>query len=93
MKRKTPEEKEKILKDIEKTGVVEGCRKYGISANTYYDWKRKYNNYGLKGLSTYNKISDKKYKNLEKENALLKKIIIEKELKIQMQEELLKKRM
>jgi transposase-like protein len=31
------EEKIAILKDIEKTGVVEGCRKHGIYATTYYD--------------------------------------------------------
>lgn len=93
MKRKTSLEKEKILKDIEKLGIVEGCRKHGISASTYYEWDRKYKSYGLKGLGAYNQVSDKDLKNLENENALLKKIIIDKELKIEMQAELLKKKM
>jgi len=44
------EEKVSILKDIEKTGVVEGCRKHGIYATTYYDWKKKYDEKGAQGL-------------------------------------------
>jgi transposase-like protein len=47
MKRKTSEDKEKIIKEIEKLGVVEGRRKYGISASTYYDWDRKYKSNGF----------------------------------------------
>lgn len=34
MKREPPEEKEMILKEIEKLGIVEECRKYCISATT-----------------------------------------------------------
>jgi transposase-like protein len=93
MKRKTSEEKEKIIKEIEKLGVVEGCRKYGISAITYYEWDRKYKTYGIKGLSAYNVKSDKEYKRLEKENAQLKELVVAKELQIQLQAELLKKKM
>lgn len=50
MKRKTSEEKARILKDIEKTGIVVGCRKHNISACTYYAWDLKYKLEGLKGL-------------------------------------------
>lgn len=93
MKRKSSEEKEKIIKEIEELGVVEGCRKYGISATTYYEWDRKYKAYGIKGLSAYNVKSDKEYKRLEKENAQLKELVVAKELQIQLQAELLKKKM
>jgi transposase-like protein len=93
MKRKTAEEKEKIVKEVEKIGIIEGCRKYGISATTYYDWERKYKVNGLKGLSAYNVRSDKDYKRIEKENAQLKELLIAKELQILLQGELLKKKM
>ena len=55
MKRKTAEEKEKILKEIEKLGVLEGCRKHNISASTYYTWDRQYSTHGIKGLRVYSK--------------------------------------
>ena len=87
------EEKEKIIKEIEKLGVVEGCRKYGISATTYYEWDRKYKSNGLRGLSSYNVRTDKDYKRLEKENSLLKELVVAKELQLQLQVELLKKKM
>jgi transposase-like protein len=93
MKRKTSEEKEKIIKEIEKLGVVEGCRKYGISATTYYEWDRKYKSNGLSGLSAYNVRTDKDYKRLEKENSMLKELVVAKELQLQLQGELLKKKM
>lgn len=93
MKRRTAEEKEKILLDIEKTGVVEGCRKHGIAATTYYEWERKYKSYGLKGLKSYRQVSDSDLKKLEQENMRLKAIVAEKELKIKMQDEIIKKKM
>ena len=93
MKRRTAEEKEKILLDIEKMGVVEGCRKHGIAGTTYYDWYRKYKAHGISGLSSYTKHTDSSIKKLEMENAQLKALVAEKELKIKMQDELLKKKM
>lgn len=93
MKRKTSEEKEKIIKEIEKVGIVEGCRKHNISASTYYTWDRQYKSHGIKGLRSYSKNDQKDLKRLEKENALLKELIISKELQIQMQADLIKKKM
>lgn len=93
MKRKSAEEKEKILKEIEKMGIIEGCRRYGISATTYYDWERKYKAHGIGGLKSYNTNMSKDYKRLEKENAQLKELVVAKELQIKLQTELLKKKM
>jgi len=47
------EDKISILKDIKSTGVVEGCRKHGIYATTYYDWKKKYEEKGADGLVSH----------------------------------------
>ncbi len=58
------------------------CRKYGISENTFYVWRRKYGN--------LNKDEAKKLKALEEENRALKKLLAEKELEIQTLREILK---
>ena len=71
---------------------MEGYRKYGVSATTYYEWDQKYKSLGLKGLSSYNVRSDKEFKRLEIENAQRKELIVAKELQIQFQAELLIKR-
>lgn len=49
--------------------VAELCRKYGISDQTYYNWKSKY------GGMTVDEL--KRLKELERENAQLKKMFAE----------------
>lgn len=64
-----------ILKEAE-AGLSnsEVCRKYGISDQTFYNWRSKYG-----GMQ----VSDvKKMKSLEEENATLKRILGQKELEI-----------
>jgi putative transposase len=57
-----------ILKEAEAgVSVIELCRKYGISDQTYYNWKAKYG-----GMT----VSDaKKLKQFEDENRRLKQIV------------------
>lgn len=93
MKRRTKEEKEKILHDVKRIGVVAGCRKHGIDPSQYYDWLRKYNANGLQGLEDRRgRTTDHLLKKAEKENKLLKELLAEKELEIKMKDELLKKK-
>lgn len=88
------EEKETILKDIEKTGVVEGCRKHGIYATTYYSWLERYKKHGVDGLAGLaKKRADRDTKKLQQENDLLKKLLAEKDLELAIKDELLKKKM
>jgi putative transposase len=88
------EDKINILQDIQKTGVVEGCRKHGIYASTYYDWKRKYESKGADGLIPRpGRKSNAELKRLQKENERLKKLLAEKELELSLKGELLKKKM
>jgi len=87
------EEKIAILKDIEKLGVVAGCRKHGIYATTYYEWQERYEKEGSAGLiARYSKKETVELKRLQKENERLKKLLGEKELELSMQRELLKKK-
>lgn len=59
-----------ILKEIEDGApVVETLREKGVSKDTYYKWKRKYN--GMENTDI------KKMRELERENAKLKKLYAE----------------
>lgn len=59
------------------------CRRHGISEQTLYRWKRKYN--GLEGGEL------KRLKALEEENARLKRLVAEQALDNQALKELLRK--
>jgi putative transposase len=91
--KRTPQEKEKILLDIQSLGVTVGCRKYSIGKALYYDWLDRYNAHGLEGLEDRRtKNVSAQLKRLEKENRLLKELLAEKELEAKMKDELLKKK-
>jgi putative transposase len=93
MHKRTPQEKEKILLDIQDLGVIAGCRKYGLARTLYYEWLDKYNASGLEGLEDRRgKNMDAHVKRLEKENRILKELLAEKELESKLKDELLKKK-
>ncbi|MCK5840375.1 MAG: transposase [Bacteroidales bacterium] len=94
MKKRTKEEKEKILHSVQSLGVVAGCRRYGVEPSTYYTWLEKYQAHGIEGLEDRRgKQSEAALKRLEKENKILKEILAEKDLELKMKDELLKKKM
>ena len=91
--KRSKEEKERIIQDIQQLGVVAGCRKHGIHKALYYKWVRRYNSLGIEGLEDRRSVNmEAAYKRLEKENELLKRILAEKELESKMKGELLKKK-
>jgi len=65
----------------ERTGAL--CRRHGISEQTLYRWKRKYD--GLEGNEV------RRLKALEEENARLKRLVAEQALDNQALKELLRK--
>ena len=88
------EEKVAIIRDVDAMGIVLACRKHGIYATTYYDWKRKYDKGGPEALEPqYSNRESGAYQRIKRENELLKKLLAEKELELQMKTELLKKKM
>jgi putative transposase len=91
---RSKEEKERILLDIQKIGIVAGCRKYNINKTSYYDWLERYNASGLSGLEDRRSVrtSEAQIKRLEKELALTKTILAEKEIELRLKDDLLKKR-
>jgi putative transposase len=91
--KRTPQEKEMIIMDIQKLGVVVGCRKYDLARTLYYEWLNKYEASGLEGLEDRRgKNMDAQVKRLEKENRILKELLAEKELESKLKDELLKKK-
>ena len=74
-----------ILKESEAgVSTPEICRKYGISKNTFYNWRSKYGGMELSDLH--------KMKELEDENSKLKRLVAEQALKLQAAEAILAKK-
>ena len=75
-KRFTEEQIHEILKESEAgMPTPEICRKYGISKNTFYNWRSKYSGMEISDL--------KKMRELEDENSKLKKLVADQALDIQ----------
>ncbi|KIA79179.1 transposase [Chromobacterium piscinae] len=58
------------------TTVAEVCRKMGVSEATFYNWKKKYGGLGVREL--------RRLKQLEEENARLKRMVADLSLDRQM---------
>ena len=85
-KRHTTEERIRILRQagIGKS-VHEVCRDHGISEQTFYRWKKEF---GMMDVS-----QAKRLKELEKENARLKKIVADQVLGMEILQEALEKKL
>lgn len=94
------EEKLAIIKEAEDSSNISAVlRKYGIAPSLFYKWKHRYLAEGLEGLApryrsrifreTY---SSHKIDQMLSENQRLKKMVAEKELQIELLQEVLKKK-
>jgi putative transposase len=84
-KRFSEEQIIRILREAETNGHnLEICRKYGISEQTFYHWRRKYQGLSVSELQ--------RLKLREAENAKLKRLVAEQALALQNLQELIKKR-
>jgi len=96
------EEKLAIINEVEQSGnITQVIRKYGIGYSLFYKWKHRYIAEGINGLEPRNRsksnsrigiYSSKEIDMMQVENQRLKKIVAEKELQIEMLQELLKKK-
>ena len=84
-KRHSEEQIVRILREIEMgRSIAEVCREYGISDQTYRNWKNKYGGMELGDI--------KEMRRLQTENARLKRIVAEQTLEIESIKELLSKK-
>lgn len=63
--------------------IAEICRKYNISRSTFDNWKKKY-----QGMSAE---EAQRLKQLESENAMLKRLLAEKEIALSIAKDIIKK--
>lgn len=91
-KKWTLSQKLEILSSSEEIGVVETCRKYGLSTGTFYSWKKKFDQKGEAGLKVTYDTKSKELKQAEEENRVLRKLLCDKEVELEVQRELLKKK-
>lgn len=91
-KRWTLADKLEILSKSEEIGVVETCRSYGVSTGTFYNWKKKFEGKGEAGLKVTYDSSSKELKAAQEENRVLRKLLSDREIELEVQRELLKKK-
>jgi putative transposase len=70
--------------DAGEKAIGQLCRDHGISENTYYRWKRRFGGMGLPEL--------RRQRQLEQENARLKRLLAERDLEVDALRELLAKK-
>lgn len=89
----TKEEKLKIIKEASENGVNETLEKYDIYRASYYGWKKKFELMGEEGFKHGMTLrQQKRIRQLEKENAVLKQLLAEKEMENKLKSDLLKKK-
>ena len=86
------EQKLEILSVSEEIGIVEACRKYSLSTGTFYSWRKKFENKGEAGLKVTYDTKSKELKAAEQENRVLRKLLSDREIELEVQRELLKKK-
>jgi len=93
MKRKwTLEEKLAILEEASNGDVVEICRKHNLSTGTYYNWRKKFETKGESGLKVKYDNRSNELKKAEEEIRILRKLLSDREIELEIQRELLKKK-
>ena len=87
----TPEERLSLIREGEREGFMETCRKYNLSPALLSRWKQKYLAQGTEGLKPAYKRVDPELRALEEENERLKRIIAKQALELEVKTEMLKK--
>ena len=84
-KRNTSERIVAILRKAEKAeeSIGEVCRRHGVSEATFYRWRRVYGGMQVPDV--------KRLRDLEQENARLKKLVAERDLELDVMQEVLAK--
>ena len=90
-KKSSLEKKLEILSFSEEIGVVDTCRKYGVSKGTFYSWKKQHKSHGEAGLKVTYDTKSNEHRQAKEENQVLRILLSDKEIELEVQRELLKK--
>ena len=98
-KRWSPSEKLEIINYYKQHGLLKTSKEYEVSSTSIYKWSALYESSGELGISSptsivkssMSKSEQEELRRLRRENDELKKIVAEKELRLRIKEEMLKK--
>jgi putative transposase len=91
----TAEEKQFILAQGDANGVALTCREHGIANSLYYNWRKILKEHGPEGLAgkrTSQSPEAAELARMQSENALLKRLLAEKEMELSLAKDLIKKK-
>lgn len=91
----TAEEKQFILAQGDANGVAQTCREHGIATSLYYNWRKVLKERGPEGLAgkrTSPSPEAAELARMKSENALLKRLLAEKEMELSLAKDLIKKK-
>ena len=74
----------KILREADKSPVTQVAKKHGVSEQTIYAWRKRF--------GTLEAVDVKRLRQLEQENAKLKKLVAERDLEIDVMKEVARKK-
>jgi transposase len=74
----------KILREADKSPVAQVSKKHGVSEQTIYAWRKRF--------GTLEAVDVKRLRQLEQENAKLKKLVAERDLEIDVMKEVARKK-
>jgi len=76
-----------ILAEADRGGKTIGdvCRGHGVSAATFYNWRKRFRGMGVEEV--------REYRELKQENARLKKLLADRELEIDAMKEVMRKKL
>ena len=74
----------KILREADKSPVAQVAKKHGVSEQTIYAWRKRF--------GTLEAVDVKRLRQLEQENAKLKKLVAERDLEIDVMKEVARKK-
>ncbi len=74
----------KILREADKSPVARVAKKHGVSEQTIYAWRKRF--------GTLEAVDVKRLRQLEQENAKLKKLVAERDLEIDVMKEVARKK-
>lgn len=82
--RYTDDQMVRILREADKTPVAQVAKKHGVSEATIYAWRKRFGELDVSDL--------RHLKQLERENARLKKLLAERDLEIEVMKEVNRKK-